>query len=97
MLEALLKLFGKKEPSGKVAHNRLKVVLIHDRANVSPEMMENLRNDIIEVISKYMDINKKEMKISLTMTIPSHSSRTSRSATCVTKNAKMTNRLRKTD
>ncbi len=65
MLEALLKLFGKKEPSGKVAHNRLKVVLIHDRANVSPEMMENLRNDIIEVISKYMDINKKEMKISL--------------------------------
>jgi len=58
MLEALLKLFGKKEPSGKVAHNRLKVVLIHDRANVSPEMMENLRNDII-------DINKKEMKISL--------------------------------
>ena len=65
MLNALMKIFGKKEPSGKVARDRLKVVLIHDRANVSPEVMDNLKNDIIKVISNYMDINQKDMDISL--------------------------------
>ena len=45
--------------------DRLKVVLIHDRANISPEVMQALKNDIIEVISHYMDINKNEMEISL--------------------------------
>ncbi len=40
-------------------------MLIHDRANVSPEVMENLKNDIIKVISNYMDINQKDMDISL--------------------------------
>ena len=52
MIEALMKIFGKKEPSGKVARNRLKVVLVHDRINISPEIMENMRNDIVKVISK---------------------------------------------
>lgn len=65
MLDALMKIFGKKEKSGKIARDRLKVVLIHDRANISPEVMENLKNDIIKVISKYMDINKEDMDISL--------------------------------
>ena len=57
MLDALMKIFGKKEKSGQIAKQRLQVVLIHDRANVSPEVMENLKNDIIKVISNYMEIN----------------------------------------
>ena len=65
MLDALMKIFGKKEQSGKIARDRLKVVLIHDRANISPEVMENLKNDIIKVISNYMEINQQEMDISL--------------------------------
>ena len=66
MLDNLVKkIFGKKEKSGQIAQDRLKVVLIHDRANVSPEVMENLKNDIIKVISNYMDINQKDMDISL--------------------------------
>jgi len=65
MLEALMKIFGKKEPSGKIARDRLKVVLIHDRANISPEVMDNLKNDIIRVISNYMEINKHDMEITL--------------------------------
>ena len=58
MLDALMKIFGKKEPSGKVARDRLKVVLIHDRASVSPEVMEHL-------VAKYLDIRPQEMNISL--------------------------------
>ena len=65
MLDALMKIFGKKEKSGAIAKQRLQVVLIHDRANVSPEVMENLKNDIIKVISNYMEINQHDMEISL--------------------------------
>ena len=65
MLDALMKIFGKKEQSGKIARDRFKVVLIHDRANISPEVMENLKNDIIKVISNYMEINQQDMEISL--------------------------------
>ena len=65
MIEALMKIFGKKENSGKIARDRLKVVLIHDRANISPEVMDNLKNDIIRVISNYMEIDQRDMEISL--------------------------------
>ena len=78
MLDLVKKIFGKKERSGQIAHDRLKVVLIHDRANVSPEVMDNLKNDIIKVISNYMDINQKISR-SRTTTTPSRSSRISRS------------------
>ena len=64
MLDSLLSMF-KKEKSGKAAKNRLQMVLIQDRASVSPEVMEKLRDDIIQVISKYMVINKSDMEISL--------------------------------
>lgn len=64
MLDSLLSLF-KKEKSGKVAKKRLQMVLIQDRASVSPEVMEKLRDDIIKVISKYMVINQGDMEISL--------------------------------
>ena len=64
MLDSLLSIF-KKEKSGKVAKKRLQMVLIQDRASVSPEVMEKLRDDIIQVISKYMVINKSDMEISL--------------------------------
>lgn len=66
MLDMLMKVFGKQEKrSGQIAKERLQVVLIHDRASVSPELMDQLKNEIISVISKYMEINKSEMEISL--------------------------------
>ena len=64
MLDSLLSIF-KKEKSGKVAKKRLQMVLIQDRASVSPEVMEKLRDDIIKVISRYMVINQSDMEISL--------------------------------
>ena len=64
MLNSLLSIF-KREKSGKVAKRRLQMVLIQDRASVSPEVMEKLRDDIIKVISKYMVINQSDMEISL--------------------------------
>lgn len=66
MFDVLMKIFGKSEKkSGQIAKERLQVVLIHDRASVSPETMEQLKNDIIAVLSKYMDVNTSGMEISL--------------------------------
>ena len=50
----LLDLF-KKKTSGDIARDRLKLLLVSDRANCSPDVMEMIKNDIIQVISKYPD------------------------------------------
>lgn len=66
MLDILMKLFGRSEKkSAQTAKERLQVVLIHDRASVAPEVMDQLKNDIIAVTSKYMELNKNAMEISL--------------------------------
>ena len=63
----LLDLFRKKT-SGEVAKDRLKLLLISDRANCSPEVMELIKNDIIKVISKYMEIDSEGLDIQITQT-----------------------------
>lgn len=60
--------FFKKKNSGSVAKDRLKFVLISDRANCSPELMEMIKNDIINVISKYMEIDAHGLDIQITQT-----------------------------
>ena len=58
----------KRKKSGEVAKDRLKILLISDRVNCSPETMERIKADIAEVISKYMkiDVNSMEIQISKT-------------------------------
>ena len=58
-------LFGKKNKSSEVAKDRLKLVLIHDRMDCSTEVLEMMRADILEVISKYVDIDKDELSIEI--------------------------------
>ena len=64
---ALMDFFRKKN-SGDVAKDRLKLLLISDRANCSPEIMELIKNDIIKVISKYMEIDCEGLDIQITQT-----------------------------
>lgn len=62
-------LFRKNKTSSKdTAKERLQLVLIHDRANVSPEFLEMLKGEILEVISKHIEINQNEFDIQLTQT-----------------------------
>ena len=63
----LFSLFHKKN-SRQVAKDRLKILLISDRVNCSPEMMELIKNDIAHVISKYMKIDTASMDIQITKT-----------------------------
>ena len=60
--------FFKKKSSGSMAKDRLKLVLISDRANCNPEIMEAIKNDIIKVISKYMEIDAEGLDIQITQT-----------------------------
>jgi cell division topological specificity factor len=64
-----MKMFGKESAGSKdIAKERLRLVLVHDRVNVSPQFMEVLKDDMIKVISNYMEINEKEMEVNLTNT-----------------------------
>jgi len=56
----------KKKSSGDVAKDRLKMVLVSDRASCSPEVMEKIKSDILEVLSKYAEVDKESLDIKIT-------------------------------
>ncbi len=68
MIDIFNNIFTKKAPSKDVAKDRLKLVLIHDRANCSTQVLEMLKTDIIRVISNYMEIDEDELDIQITKT-----------------------------
>lgn len=63
MVFDIKKIFFRKTTSGNVAKERLKILLVSDRAGCSPETLDMIKKDIINVISKYIDIDKDESTI----------------------------------
>lgn len=61
----LERLMGSKQKSANDAKERLKLVLIHDRTDVSPGQMEKMKNELLQVISKYVNIDPNEVKIDM--------------------------------
>ena len=61
----LLELFQieKSENTSECATNRLQVILMHDRTKLDPLIMNKMREELIEVFSKYVVINKEELEI----------------------------------
>ncbi len=55
----------RKKSSCQVAKDRLKILLISDRVNCSPEMMEQIKVDLTKVLSKYMMIDTNHMEIQI--------------------------------
>jgi cell division topological specificity factor len=64
----LFSFFSSKPQSKNIAKDRLKLVLVHDRANCSTQILEMLKIDIIRVISNYMEIDEEELEIEITNT-----------------------------
>lgn len=62
----LFKIFSQKPSPKDMAKERLKLILIHDRAHVSPEILESIREDILKVISKYFEIDNEEIDVKMT-------------------------------
>lgn len=51
--------------SGQKAKERLQLVLAHDRATITPEIVEQMRQEILEVVARYVDIDREEMEFGL--------------------------------
>jgi cell division topological specificity factor len=69
MANFLERLFGRNtSTSAQAAKERLQFVLIHDRTDISPAVMEQLKDEIIAVISKHVDINRAGVEINLSQT-----------------------------
>ena len=55
----------KSENTGGYAANRLQVILMHDRTKLDPLIMNMMREELIDVFSKYVVIDKEELEIGL--------------------------------
>ena len=53
------------EASKDTACNRLRVVLMQDRTNLTPELMERMRKEMVELLSKYVEMDKEALELNL--------------------------------
>ena len=53
--------FSNKPTPKDVAKDRLKLILIHDRGDLPHETLEKIRMEILEVLSKYIEINAEDV------------------------------------
>ena len=66
MFADLFQNFRKRKGQSKnVAKKRLQFAIIYDKLEVSDDILQNLHKDIIEVISKYFEIDKESLKIDI--------------------------------
>ena len=74
MTNLLSRLFGRaRKGSGATAKDRLRFVLQHDRINLPPERMEEMKREILAVIVKYLVVDKDRVEIDLEQRDRTHS------------------------
>lgn len=64
-MHVLNKLLRPKDSSRQIAKERLQFVLVHDRAQISPQLLETLKDEIIAVLSRHLDIERDGVEITL--------------------------------
>ena len=57
--------FFSRKRSASNAKERLQLVLVHDRTDLTPGQLESLKNDLIKAISKYIEIDPEAVRIDL--------------------------------
>ena len=57
MFDFFRSLFKPAPPSGETAKERLKLVLLSDHLSLAPDVVESLKRDLMEVISRYVEID----------------------------------------
>jgi cell division topological specificity factor len=63
--DLLKKLRGTKSGSSETAKKRLKFAIVYDNLEVSDEVLDHLKSDIIQVISKYFEIDTKAISLDI--------------------------------
>ncbi len=59
------RLFGREPSSAEQAKERLKLVLVHDRTDISPGTLDVLKDELIATISRYIEIDPAAVKIEM--------------------------------
>lgn len=60
------KILGRQpEKSGSAAKDRLRLVLMHDRSDIPATMMEAIRAEMVQVLSKYVEIDNESLEVAL--------------------------------
>ena len=66
-MNVLGRLFARPQPTSReIAKNRLQLVLVHDRVNLSPHALQMLKDELIDVISKYVEIDVDGTEVTFT-------------------------------
>ena len=63
--DILDKLLRRQPASASTAKERLQLVLAHDRSDLSPELLDQMRREILEVVARYVEIDLSEGDVSL--------------------------------
>ena len=62
----MFKIFSQKQSPKEVAKDRLKLILIHDRGDLDQQTITKMKTEILEVLSKYIDIELDDIDIAVT-------------------------------
>jgi cell division topological specificity factor len=62
MIEFINRLFGRQN-SGATAKERLRLVLMSDHLSLAPEMIESMKRDLVDVISKYVQVDREKIDV----------------------------------
>jgi cell division topological specificity factor len=65
LLDFIQRLLGRHTPSASTARQRLQLVLAHDRSDLNPELLEQMRREILEVVQRYVEIDIDAGDVSL--------------------------------
>ena len=63
--DVINKLLGRQPASANTAKQRLQLVLAHDRSDLNPELLQQMRREILEVVSRYVEIDLEEGDVTL--------------------------------
>jgi len=64
-MDILHRLLGRRKASKEVAKQRLRLVLVHDRSGIPPELLHVIKNEIITVISKHVWVDRDAIEMNL--------------------------------
>ncbi|HNS52032.1 MAG TPA: cell division topological specificity factor MinE [Anaerolineae bacterium] len=66
-MSVLNRIFGERQPSSRqVAKERLQLVLVHDRIKIAPGALDRLKDELITVISRYVEIDAGSVEVTFT-------------------------------
>lgn len=61
------RILGRHEPTSRdIAKQRLQLVLVHDRVKISPVMLDMMKDELITVISRYVEIEADGVEVTFT-------------------------------